>query len=403
NKDGVYAADVPNPVAALPAGTSRTLYYVFVADDDDDVTGNCDHTTQSQVYQMTVTSTGSGNAPICASCTADAQCGNGDLCVYSGSLGDTYCMQSCAGGCPSGYTCSATQLSSVNGAQAYQCVPQSGSCAAPSGPCLDDSNEEDDTRSAASANAAANGPLATGFHDFVSCPKAAGSTSGSVTDDDWFQVRVTADTKLDLLLYGDGTSDLDLHLYKSDGTVLSKSTSLTADENIIKCVRAGTYYVKVNGYDPARSEYLLDNLQTAQSCATTCTDDAREDDDTYSQARIASTFPYTSTANQSCANDDDYYKVRLTTGKKLIMDLAFTQSNSQQDLDLHLYQGSTDLWPCDVMDPSMCSSARGQGAVSNEHAEFTAPAGCNAGCDYYVVVRGYNGSSNSYGITLKVQ
>jgi hypothetical protein len=51
----------------------------------------------------------------------------------------------------------------------------------------------------------------------------------------------------------------------------------------------------------------------------------------------------------------------------------------------------------------MCTSARGQGAVSNEHAEYTVPAGCEAGCDYYVVVRGYNGSSNSYGINLQVQ
>jgi hypothetical protein len=404
NKDGVYAADVPNPVATSPAGTQKTLYYVFVADDDDDITGNCDHTTQTQVYSMTVTSTGTANQPICASCTADSQCGSGDLCVYTGSLGDSYCMQSCAGGCPTGYACSATELWSVDGAQAYQCVPQSGSCQAPTGMCADDMNEDDDTRSEASANAAVNGPLATGFHDFVSCPNTGTVYTGSQTDDDWFQIKTTADTKLDLWLYGGGESDLDLNLYRADGTVLSKSTSLTADENIVKCVPAGTYYVKVNGYDKLRSEYLLDNAQTAQACNTTCVDDTREDDDTYSQARPVNVFPYTSTGNQSCANDDDYYAVKLQGGKKLIIDLAFTQSNYQQDLDVHLYQGFTDLWPCSFENPSMCSAARGQGAVSNEHAEFTAPASCGtAGCDYSVVIRGYNGSSNSYGITLKVQ
>lgn len=403
NANGIFAADVPNPVATAPAGTSKTLYYVFVADDDDDITGNCDHTTQSPVYQMTVTSTGTANQPICAPCTADSQCGTGDLCVYTGSLGDSYCMQGCAGGCPTGYTCSATELWSVDNKKAFQCVPQSGSCTAPTGACADDMNEEDDTRSAASANATVDGALATGIHDFVSCPKTGTVYTGSQTDDDWFQIKTTADTKLDLWLYGGGESDLDLHLYRSDGTVLSKSTSLTADENLVKCVPAGTYYIKVNGYDKTRSEYLLDNYHVAQACNTTCTDDAREDDDTYSQARSATLFPYTSTANQSCANDDDYYKVRLTTGKKLIMDLAFTQSNSTQDLDLHLYKGFTDLWPCSYANPSQCSAARGQGAVSNEHAEYTVPAGCEAGCDYYVVVRGYNGSSNGYGITLKVQ
>jgi hypothetical protein len=403
NQSGVYAADVPNPVASMPAGTTKTIYYVFVADDDDHVTGNCDHTTQSQVYQMTVTSTGSGNAAACSACTADAQCGAGNLCVYMGNMGQSYCLKSCDSGCASGYACSNEELYSVEYDHAKQCVPQNGSCSMPTAPCMDDANEDDDTRSAASANAAVDGPLSADLHDFVSCPDPNAVSWGAQSDDDWFQIKTTADTKLDLWLYGDGASDLDLNLYKSDGTILSKSTSLTADENIVKCVPAGTYYVKVNGYDKVRSEYLFDNLQTAQTCNTTCTDDSREDDDTYSQARSVTVFPHASSGNTTCPNDDDWYKVRLTTGKKLTMDLTFTQSNSTQDLDIHLYKGFTDLWPCDVNDPSMCTSARGQGAVSNEHAEYVVPAGCEAGCDYYVVVRGYNGSTNSYGINLQVQ
>lgn len=402
NKDGVYAADVPNPVATSPAGTQKTIYYVFVADDDDDITGSCDHATQSQVYQMTVTSSGSANLPICAPCTSDSQCGTGDLCVYMGNLGDSFCTQACGSGCPTGYSCSASDIYSVDYAHALQCVPQSGSCTAPSGTCQDDMNEDDDTRTAASANASVDGPLSTGFHDFVSCPKATATTSGAQSDDDWFQIKTTADTKLDLWLYGNGESDLDLHLYRSDGTVLSQSTSLEADENIVKCVPAGTYYIKVNGWDRARSEYILDNEQTAQACNTTCTDDTREDDDTYSQARLTSTT-YTSTANKICPNDDDWYKVTATTGKKIVMDLTFTQSDSTQDLDFHLYKGFSDLWPCSFEDPSGCTSAHGQGAVSNEHAEYVVPAGCESGCEYDVVVRGYNGSSNSYDVAIKVQ
>jgi hypothetical protein len=353
---------------------------------------------------MTVTSNGAANQPICATCTADSQCGAGDLCVYMGSMGASYCLQSCAGGCPSGYTCSASALYSVDGEQANQCVPQSGSCQMPNGPCEDDANEDDDSRTAASANAAVNGPLGPGLHDFVSCPKPSPPATGSKSDDDWFQIVTTADTRVDLWLYGNGESDLDLQLYRSDGTLLSKSTSLEADENIVKCLKAGTYYIKVNGYTATRSEYLLDQLRTPETCNTTCVDDAREDDDTYSQARVVTGTTHSSTGNMTCPNDDDWYKVRLTTGKILKVDLTFTQSTSLQDLDLHLYKGElTDLWPCSPQDPSTCTPAHGQGAVSNEHAQYTVPAGCEAGCDYYVVVRGYAGSTNSYGINIQIQ
>ncbi|MBA3462404.1 MAG: pre-peptidase C-terminal domain-containing protein [Deltaproteobacteria bacterium] len=398
--NGQYAADVPNPVAGMPSGTSRTIYYVFVADDDDDETGNCDHSTQSQVYSMTVTSTGSANLGICATCTTDSQCGAGDLCVRVGNMGASYCLQACGTGCPTNYACSAGDVFSVDGARARQCVPNNGSCTMPTAACVDDSNEDDDTQSQASANATADGPMSLNATvDGVSCPKPVQPASGSKADDDWRQLKIEADSRVDMWLYGNGESDLDLQIYTSSGALVSKSTTLTADENIVKCLTPATYYVKVNGFTNARSEYLLDTVTTAQTCNTTCTDDAREDDDTYSQARTVTGTMYTSTSNVTCPNDDDWYKVTLAAGKKLTMDLTFTQSNSTQDLDIHLYRGFTNLWPCSFEDPSMCSTARGQGAVSNEHAEYTATT---AG-DYYVVIRGYNGSTNSYGLTLKVQ
>lgn len=400
--NGVYAADVPNPVAGMPAGSKATLYYVFVADDDDDITGNCDHSTMSQVYQMTVTSSGTADQGICATCTSDSQCGSGDLCVYVGNQGASYCLEGCAGGCPTGYSCSAQKLYSVDGAMDYQCVPQSGSCEMPTGLCQDDMNEDDDSRSQASANAAVDGPLDTGFHSFVACPKANPPTYGSQMDDDWFQIKVEADSKVDLWLYGSGEADLDLQLYNSSGALLSKSTSLTADENIVKCLKPATYYVKVNGFDNARSEYLFDYYTTAQTCDTTCTDDLREDDDTYSQARSTSFPTTTSTGNKICMNDDDWYKVRLFTGDKLDIDLTFTQSSYTEDLDLHLYKGFSDLWPCSVTDPSTCTTAQGQSADANETATYTVPAGCESGCDYYVVVRGYDGATNSYDIKITI-
>lgn len=405
--NGVYAADVPNPVAGMPAGTSRTLYYVFVADDDDDDTGNCDHSTQSQVYQMTVTSSGSANLPLCASCTSDAQCGTGDLCSYVGSLGASYCLQACGSGCPTGYACSAEPIWSVDYNNALQCVPSNGSCTMPTAPCVDDTNEDDDNQSQASANAAVDGPMVANgpFIDGVSCPKPVQPTYGSKADDDWRQMVITQDTRIDMWLLGNGESDLDLQVYSSNGTLVSKSTTLQAEENIIKCLKPATYYVKVNGFDNARSEYLLDFASAPETCNTTCTDDGREDDNTYTQARVVTGATYSSTANKICPNNDDWYKVTLFNSDVLTMNLTFTQSDYTQDLDLHLYDSPfNDLWPCSVDDPLECSTSRGQSATSNEAATYTAPStGCTAGCTYYVVVRGWDGASNSYDISLGIQ
>jgi len=242
--------------------------------------------------------------------------------------------------------------------------------------------------------------MTSDIYDLVSCPS---TTSQTRMNDDWYKIVLTSSQRLDLSLSGDNAADLDLHLYHSDGTVVSSSTSYTANEEINKCLPAATYYVKVNGYGHARSEYLFDYVSTAETCNTSCVDDANEDDDTFSQAR-ATTYPtYTSASNKICPNDDDWFKVTLYSNETLTMDLTFTESDSSGDLDFHLYQNSVDLWPCDINNIASCSAAHGQGSVSNEHAVFTAPASCSAGCDYDVVVRGFNGATNAYSVSLGIQ
>ncbi|HEX5058091.1 MAG TPA: hypothetical protein VFV99_01970 [Kofleriaceae bacterium] len=397
NTNGTWAPSLPNPVANAAAGTMKDIWYVFVADDNDDLMGTCDHTTTSAVYHMVVTAGGSTTAGVCSACTADSQCGTGNECVYMGSMGDSYCLQGCTGGCPSGYTCSASKIYSVDAAQDYQCVPQSGSCQAPTGACADDVYEENDTRSAASANPA----FAADLYDMSSCPSTT-NTYGQ--DDDWMKVVLAADSRVDLEIAGDGASDLDLHLYRSDGTVITASTSYTSDEAINTCLKAATYYVKVNGYGHAKSDYLFLFDKTAESCDVTCVDDSAEDDDTFSQARVTSYPTHNATMQTICKNDDDWYKVRLYEGEQITMDLTFTQATSANDIDLHLYKDFTDLWPCSVDDPSGCTAAHGQSASANEHAVYTVPTGtCASGCDYYVVVRGFDGATNTYGINLSVQ
>ncbi len=393
---GQYTVSVPNPVANAAAGATATLYYVIVADDDDDTMGSCDHTTQSQVYSMVVTAGGSSTAGLCQVCSADSQCGAGNECVYVGSMGDSYCLESCDAGCPTGYSCSAGAIYSVDGAMDNQCVPQSGTCTAPTGQCVDDEYEVNDTRSQASALPA----LAPDVYAMVSCPSTSNTTQ---QNDDWYRIVLTASSRADFQLSGDGASDIDLHLYRSDGTVLNASTSSGTDEEINTCLPAATYYVKVNGYGHARSEYLFSYDTTAETCDTSCVDDANEQDDTFSQAHVTSYPTYNTLNDKICPHDDDWFKTTLFENEQLTMDLTFTQSSEAGDLDLHLYQDGSDLWPCSDVDASGCTAAHGQGASSNEHAVFTAPASCTSGCDYYVVVRGFAGATNTYSLNLGIQ
>ncbi len=256
---GTYTATVPNPVASAADGTQQTVYYVFAADDHDS-TNNCDHVTTSQVYQMTVTAGGSSTAGLCEACTADSQCGSGNECVYMGSMGASYCLESCAAGCPTGYSCSASAITSVDGASATQCEPQSGSCIAPTGTCDNDVWDPNQTMSEASAN----GSMAPGTWDLVSCPDPNSTTR---MEDDWYKIVLNEQDTLDIYLSGDGSVDLDLHLYHSDGTVVDASTGLTDQEELHECLPGLTYYIKVNGYGYARDAYTLTWSTTpAASC-----------------------------------------------------------------------------------------------------------------------------------------
>ncbi len=396
--NGVYEATVPNPVAQMPAGTKQTLYYVIVASDNDDTTGTCNHTTTSQVYSMTVTSTGSANLPICAACTSDAQCGTGDECVRMGSSGATFCLQACGAGCPAGYTCSTTPVTSVDGASAPQCVPQSGTCEMTTTSCVDDSWEVNDSLSQAMANPA----LTPGSYDLVSCPDPS---DDFFANDDFFRIVVAGDSQIDLKLAGGTATDLDLFLYDADGNVIKRSVSLSSSEEITICLPAGTYYAEVIGVGSARNPYKLIYSSTAQSCTAACVDDSHEPDDTAATARATTLPAFSSTGNQICPANDDWYKVQLFTNDTLVVDLSFMQSTPDQDLDIHLYKDGVDLTPCDVNNPDTCAVDNGQSGSSNEHAEFLIVSPCDSGCDYDVVVRGFDQAhaANSYDIAITVK
>jgi hypothetical protein len=97
-----------------------------------------------------------------------------------------------------------------------------------------------------------------------------------------------------------------------------------------------------------------------------------------------------------CGGNDDFYAVDLVAGDTVVVDLTFTQTTDQEDLDIHFYDrdGTTDLTPCPP-----CDLDNGQSATSNEHFERA----ITTSGTYYVVVRGYSGSANSYSISIGIR
>jgi hypothetical protein len=266
-KSGTWGADVPSPVAHLSAGASRTLYYVIVAEDLDDGEEGC--VTQAPAvgsFQMKVTNPGgSGGLGLCAACTADVQCGGaGDHCLYMG--GTTHCFQACSSdaNCPSGYYCSITQFTSIDGAKARQCIPDDYSCSTSSGPtCVDDAHEPDDgPTTARDVDAAVNLDLG---------PYVSQTNAICAWNEDWFKVYLYAGETLHVGLAFTQTSykeDLDVLLYRGS-TLLTRclegdtsgcdpdnGQSWTSNESFVWPVgTSGTHYVVVRGWNGSENLY----------------------------------------------------------------------------------------------------------------------------------------------------
>ena len=97
---------------------------------------------------------------------------------------------------------------------------------------------------------------------------------------------------------------------------------------------------------------------------------------------------------QICVDDPDWYEIDLNAGDTLVVDLLFDQYSFDDDLDVYLYDigGVTNLTPC-------CDSNNGQSGTSDEQLTYTVTTTGT----YYVVVEGYDGSTNEYMIGLDVQ
>lgn len=397
-RDGVWRAVVPNLAVADPDGATRDVYYAIIADDNDDKGGTCDHVAV-EVYSATITAPPQPSGlEICEPCTVSSQCGSeGDLCLPTNTADEFFCFLACddATPCPQGYECSAEQLRGVGGAMGRQCIPHSGSCILPD--CAEDALEPNASLE--------NATPVTAFGDeelsppLVLCPE-----SGGLADEDWFEIKTDEEGFVNFYLQGPADdAEVDLSLYDEEGVLLAKSENWGPSDNTGRCLPPGTYYAQVYSYFNRVHPYSIGYQFEEQSCQMSiCEDDLFEDDDDLVYGRVADLSEgYHSTDNRICAHDEDWFFLFLEEGQTAYVRLDFAQTSAFDDLDVLFYNGNTDeyLTPCSDDDPIGCDPQNGQSGDSDEFLTWTVE---ETGY-YYAVVRGFQGSSNSYDICIATE
>ena len=204
------------------------------------------------------------------------------------------------------------------------------------------------------------------------------------TDIDYYKIVTTATSNNVFNLVGPSGVDYDLYVYNSAGTQIGSSLGSTATETVsLTSQAAGTYYIKVIGYNGANSQ----TCYTINATATTVTGcQSALDVSTNGTISGAATIPFNTnvTGLISPTGDNDYYKFVITTGGTA----TITLTTLPGDYDLTVVNSSgTQL------------AISQNGGTTSETITRTYTAGT-----YYTRVYGYNGAnSSSTCYTLKVQ
>jgi hypothetical protein len=219
-----------------------------------------------------------------------------------------------------------------------------------------------------------NGTQATAASVPVNTPLSA--AIGSNGDIDYYTFTTSATGNFNITLTN-LPGDYDLFLYNSSGTQLASSEAGgTSSETINSTSRpAGTYYVRVIGYNGAFSTTVCYNLNINVTTVTGCASPL--DNSTNGTISGAATIPFNTntTGLISPSGDIDNYKFVITTGGTITV----TLSTLPGDYDLKLLNSSgTQI---------AISQA---GGTSSETISATVAAGT-----YYAQAYGFNGANSA--------
>ena len=209
---------------------------------------------------------------------------------------------------------------------------------------------------------------------------AAISTS---TDVDYFKITTTATSNIAYSLAGPSGVDYDLYVYNSSGTQLSSGETSTATESVsLTNQAAGTYYIKVVGYNGANSATCYTITATATT-ATGCQSSYDNASNGTTSGAAAIPFNTDVTGLISPSADVDNYKFVITTAGTITVTLKTLPA----DYDLKLLNSAG----------TQVAISQKSGTTS-ESISYTAAAGT-----YYAQVYGYNSANSATACyTLKV-
>lgn len=215
-------------------------------------------------------------------------------------------------------------------------------------------------------------------------PLESGSTYSSYlsssSDDDYYMIEVGAGTiQLSLANF---PGDYDMYLYNSGQTQVARAYTTNDPETINYTAAAGTYYIRIDGYNGANSttdDYQLTAVFTAPGGGSGGGDDDDDDDtgDTYeNNDSFANAYgPLTNGASYNSylftSSDVDYYKFEAGESGEI----QVTLGEFPGDYDLYLYNSSQS------------QVAKAYTTNDPERITYNGSAGT-----YYVKVVGYNGA-----------
>jgi hypothetical protein len=210
----------------------------------------------------------------------------------------------------------------------------------------------------------------------ISAGVANSAAITTATDNDYFSVVTTATTNNTFSLVGPSGVDYDMTIFNSAGTQIGAGTSGTATETVsLTSQPAGTYYIRVFGYNGANSATcytITATTTTITGCISTY------DNATNGTSGGAATIPLNTDIKGliNPSGDNDYYRFTIATGGTA----TITLSTLPADYDMRLYSsnGTTQL------------AISQNGGTTNETITRTYTAGT-----YFIRVYGYNNANNA--------